>query len=197
MSGDGKVVSGLLMLAADSVPFRATVSAGGRLSFSDGGVELNERYTVGGKVPYKMDAAELDVWQDRIAGRLSLYSLKLMEPERPMYIELQKRPTPALPAREGDDASGDADRYTRIVASPNPFSSQFDVSFELVEDCAVKLRLYDVYGKLAYTKDLGTLGTGKHTETIVPNVIDGTYVLNVTAGSRVLRTIIVKKGGAR
>ena len=74
----------------------------------------------------------------------------------------------------------DADRYTRIVASPNPFSSQFDVSFELVEDCAVKLRLYDVYGKLAYTKDLGTLGTGKHTETIVPNVIDGTYVLNVS-----------------
>ena len=51
MSSDGKVVSGLLMLAADSVPFRATVSADGRLSFADGGVELNERYTVGGKVP--------------------------------------------------------------------------------------------------------------------------------------------------
>ena len=98
-----------------------------------------------------------------------------------------------LPAREGDDA----DRYTRIVASPNPFSSRFDVSFELPEPCDAKLRLYDVYGKLAYTKDLGTLGTGKHTETIVPNVIDGTYVLNVTAGSRVLRTIVVKKGGAR
>ena len=91
----------------------------------------------------------------------------------------------------------DADRYTRIVASPNPFSSQFDVSFELVEDCAAKLRLYDVYGKLAYTKDLGTLGTGKHTETIVPNVIDGTYVLNIAAGKQIFRTIIVKKGGAR
>lgn len=193
MSGDGKVVSGLLMLAADSVPFRATVSADGRLSFSDGGVELNERYTVGSKVPYRMDSAELDVWQDRIAGRLSLYSLKLMEPERPMYIELQKRPTPALPAREGDDA----DRYTRVVASPNPFSSQFDVSFELPEPCDAKLRLYDVYGKLAYTQNLGRIEEGRHTETIMPNVLDGTYVLNVTVGSRVLRTIIVKKGGAR
>lgn len=193
MSRDGKVVSGLLMLATDSVPFRATVSADGRLSFSDGGVELNERYTVGSKVPYRMDSAELDVWQDRIAGRLSLYSLKLMEPERPMYIELQKRPSPALPVREGDDA----DRYTRVVASPNPFSSQFDVSFELPEPCDAKLRLYDVYGKLAYTQDLGRIEEGRHTETIMPNVLDGTYVLNVTVGSRVLRTIIVKKGGAR
>ena len=193
MSSDGKVVSGLLMLAADSVPFRATVYADGRLSFSDGGVELNERYTVGSKVPYRMDSAELDVWQDRIAGRLSLYSLKLMEPERPMYIELQKRPTPALPAREGDDA----DRYTRVVASPNPFSSQFDVSFELPEPCDAKLRLYDVYGKLAYTQNLGRIEEGRHTETIMPNILDGTYVLNVTVGSRVLRTIIVKKGGAR
>ena len=110
-----------------------------------------------------------------------------------MYIELQKRPTPALPAREGDDA----DRYTRVVASPNPFSSQFDVSFELPEPCDAKLRLYDVYGKLAYTQDLGRIEEGRHTETIMPNILDGTYVLNVTAGSRVLRTKNVKKCGAR
>lgn len=94
-----------------------------------------------------------------------------------------------LPAREGDDA----DRYTRIVASPNPFSSQFDVSFELVEDCAAKLRLYDVYGKLAYTQDLGRIEEGRHTETIMPNVLDGTYVLNIAAGRQIFRTIIVKK----
>jgi hypothetical protein len=87
--------------------------------------------------------------------------------------------------------------YCHVTASPNPFSSQFDVLFELVEDCEAKLRLYDVYGKLAYTKDLGTLGAGKHTVSIVPNVLDGTYVLNVTVGSHILRTIIVKKGGAK
>lgn len=32
---------------------------------------------------------------------------------------------------------------------------------------------------------------------VIPNITDGTYVLNITAGIRVYRTIIVKKGGAR
>ena len=29
-----------------------------------------------------------------------------------------------------ENENGDAERYTRIVATPNPFSSQFDVTFE-------------------------------------------------------------------
>ena len=31
---------------------------------------------------------------------------------------------------------------------------------------------------------------------LMPNVKKGTYVLNIKAGTQVLRTIIVKKGGA-
>ena len=90
-----------------------------------------------------------------------------------------------------------AQRYTRVTATPNPFATQFDVAFELQESCRAKLKLYDVFGKLAYSHDFGKLEAGSHTETISPNVIDGTYVLNVTVGSRTLRTIIVKKGGAQ
>ena len=191
MVNDGKNMSGTLTLAADTVPFRASVMADGRVCFTDGGVELNERYTVGRKVPYRMDTAALDVWQDRIAGRLALYSLKHNEPERPMYIELVRGN--AVAGNETDENA----RYTRVTATPNPFAIQFDVTFELQESCGAKLKLYDVFGKLAYNCDFGKLKAGKHTETIIPNVIDGTYVLNVTAGSRVLRTIIVKKGGAQ
>ena len=96
-----------------------------------------------------------------------------------------------------ENENGDAERYTRIVAMPNPFSSQFDVMFELQNPCNAKLKLYDVYGKLAYTQDFGKLEADKHTKSVMPNILDGTYVLNVTAGDRVLRTIIVKKGGAQ
>ena len=191
MVNDGKNMSGTLTLAADTVPFRASVMADGKIYFTDGGVKLNERYTVGSKVPYRMDTAELDVWQDRIAGRLALYSLKHNEPERPMYIELVRGN--AVAGNETDENA----RYTRVTATPNPFATQFDVAFELQESCRAKLKLYDVFGKLAYSHDFGKLEAGSHTETISPNVIDGTYVLNVTVGSRTLRTIIVKKGGAQ
>lgn len=192
LSNDNNALSGTLILANDTVAFRASITSSGEICFTDGGLELNERYTVGNKVPYRMDSATLDVWPDKIAGQLSLYSLKLNEPERPMYIELTKSSPYSKLNEENED-----NRYSRVVASPNPFVTQFDVTFELQEPGTAKLKLYDIFGKLAYSQDLGYMERGKHTESIVPNVIDGTYVLNVTIGNRVLRTIIVKKGGVR
>ena len=185
-------VEGMLTFATDTVPFRAEVMKDGRLNFTDGGIALRERYTTDGKVPYLIDFAELDVWKDKISGRLSLYSLKLNEPERPMYLELE-RPTTEL----ASDPENSIDRYERIIATPNPFSTQFDITFELQEESDVYVRLYDIYGKLVFNESLGRIAAGTHTESVMPNVLDGTYVLNVKAGRRILRTIIVKKGGAK
>ena len=193
----GDSLTGKLIFANDTVPFRAGITSEGRLSFTAGKVSLDERYTVGKKVSYTLNEAMLDIWKDNIKGRLSLYSLKEKEPERPMYMELQKRPSPALPVREGDDADEDADRYTRIVAAPNPFSTDFSATFELAEACEAQVRIFNQFGVLVYGRALGMLEAGTHTETFSPNILDGTYVLNIKAGQQVLRTIIVKKGGAR
>ena len=82
--------NGVMVLSGDTIPFCSDVTADGRLVFSKGKLKLAERYTVNGKASYRMDNALLDVWNDRIAGRLSLYSLTLREPERPMYMELAR-----------------------------------------------------------------------------------------------------------
>lgn len=137
---------------------------------------------VGKKVNYILNETLLDVWQNRIAGKLSLYSLKLNEPERSMYMEQQKGPTPALLTREGDDADKDADRYTRIVASPNPFSTDFSATFQLAEASEAHVRIFNQFGVLVYSRALGVLEAGTHSESFSPNILDGTYVLNIKAG---------------
>ena len=178
---------GVMVLSGDTIPFRAEVTADGKLIFSKGELKLAERYTVGGKVNYKMDNAVLDVWNDKIAGRLSLYSLRLREPERPMYMEL---------ARSDAMAEQNADkRHTRIHTTPNPFADNFKATFELLENCDAEIRIFDSFGRLAYRRMLGRLSAGCHSIDVTPAIINGTYLLNIKAGKQVLRKIIVKKEG--
>lgn len=181
-------LAGDLVLADDTIPYRAKLTKDGVLSFSSGKVKLNERYTVGQKVNYKINKAQLGMWDNKICGKLSLYSLKEKEPERPMYIELQ----------HADDclaANGEDDRYSRISVSPSPFTYSFDATFELAEASNVQVRMFDKMGTMAYCQDLGHMDAGKHTVSVAPNIKDGYYVLNIKAGNQVLRTIIIKNGG--
>lgn len=182
--GDGKA-AGTLILAEDSIDFRADVTSDGKLVFSEGKVKLNERYNAGQKISYKMDYAVLDIWKDRIMGRLGLYSLKLNEPERPMYIELYK---------DNQINNKLDERYTHVSASPNPFVQEFDASFELIDQSEAYIRIFDQSGIIVYNKRLGILNAGKHHVTVSPEIKNGTYVLNIKAGQQVLRAIIVKKG---
>ena len=85
---DGEL-SGTLTVGKDEVPYRGTLS-GGRLVFSDGNVILPERYVRGGKMDYELDSMALDATDGKIRGRLNLYSAKLKEPGRPMYMELRR-----------------------------------------------------------------------------------------------------------
>lgn len=179
--------NGVMVLSGDTIPFSSDVTADGRLVFSKGKLKLAERYTVNGKASYRMDNALLDVWNDRIAGRLSLYSLTLREPERPMYMEL---------ARSGATTGQDTDKqHTGIHTAPNPFADSFKATFELAEECDAEIRIFDSFGRLAYRRMLGRLSAGRHSIDVAPAVMDGTYLLNIKAGKRVLREIIVKKGG--
>ena len=85
----GGELSGTLTVGKDEVPYRGTLS-GGRLVFSDGNVTLPERYVRGGKMDYELDSMALDATGGKIGGRLNLYSAKLKEPGRPMYMELRR-----------------------------------------------------------------------------------------------------------
>lgn len=186
--GTGKA-TGTMVLGNDTVKFKADITTDGKLLFSKGRVKLNERYNMGQKINYRMDNAVLDIWKDKIRGRLNLYSLKLKEPERPMYIELSR----LSPQKDNNGLNID-ERFTRIFATPNPFGLEFKASFELQEQCNAQVRIFDQAGRMVYTKNLGSMDMGKHDVIIAPQIKDGTYVLNIKAGKQTLRTIIVKKG---
>lgn len=187
VSRTGEEISGYLLLGTDSVPFKADITAEGSLKFKKSYVSLKERYTFNGKVHYRLDSADLDIWNDRIRGRLSLYSLSQREPERPMFMELYRG---AYGKTDNDNAC--ADGY--IAIAPNPFDSQFDAIFELRENATATARVFDKFGVLIWQQSLGTFEAGKHKVTLSPDIRPGYHVLNISAGKQVLRTIIVKKG---
>ena len=187
VSRTGEEISGYLLLGTDSVPFKADITAEGSLKFKKSYVSLKERYTFNGKVQYRLDSADLDIWNDRIRGRLSLYSLSQREPERPMFMELYRG---AYGKTDNDNTC--ADGY--IAIAPNPFDSQFDAIFELREKATATARVFDKFGVLIWQQSLGTFEAGKHKVTLSPDIRPGYHVLNISAGKQVLRTIIVKKG---
>ncbi|MCI7561751.1 MAG: sel1 repeat family protein [Bacteroidales bacterium] len=187
VSRTGEEISGYLLLGTDSVPFKADITAEGSLKFKKSYVSLKERYTFNGKVQYRLDSADLDIWNDRIRGRLSLYSLSQREPERPMFMELYRG---AYGKTDNDNTC--ANGY--IAIAPNPFNSQFDAIFELRENATATARVFDKFGVLIWQQSLGTFEAGKHKVTLSPDIRPGYHVLNISAGKQVLRTIIVKKG---
>ena len=84
---------------------------------------------------------------------------------------------------------------SRIYATPNPFDNDFTATFELKDPCVPQVRIFDQSGVLVYSSSLGQMESGRHQVNLMPNVKKGTYVLNIKAGTQVLRTIIVKNGG--
>lgn len=181
-----KDVFGYLFLGTDSVPFRADVSADGSLMFKKSYASLDERYTFGKKMKYRLSNASLDIWKDKIQGSLNLYSLSLREPERPMYMELYRR---------GYVPSDNASTYGHITITPNPFASQFDAVFELADNASAVVRIFDKSGIAVWRQELGNLEAGSHRISLSPDIKPDSYVLNISAGNQILRTIIVKKGG--
>lgn len=184
----GREASGYIILGTDSVPFKADMTAEGSLKFKNSYVSLNERYTFDGKVKYRLDSANLDIWKDKIQGSLSLYSLSQKEPERPMYMELYRAGRETI-----NEGQGNAYQYISIT--PNPFDYQFDAIFELKEATTAIVRVFDKFGMMTWQQNLGTLEAGKHKITLSPSIRQGYHVLNISAGKQTLRTIIVKKGG--
>ena len=185
---DGDGLYGEMVLGVDTIPYRATMTAEGKMLFRNTMTSMNERYTPNQRTPYRLDRMQLDIWNESLRGDVSLYNLREKEPERPMYMELQRI--------GGSEVHGNA-LYCHVTAAPNPFSVSFDAMFELPGEVEAKVRIFNQLGVMVWSKDLGTLAEGKHSVGITPNITDGTYVLNITAGRRVYRTIIVKKGGAR
>lgn len=184
----GSYIAGFLVIGSDTVSVKACVTDSSKLIFQKGGLNLHERYAKENTVKYRLDDMVYDVWNDKICGKLNLYSLKQKEPERPMYFELY---------RDGIQNKEQNVLLSEISIFPNPFEYQFNATFELVEESEVLIRIFNIYGMMVYQQKLGKYGKGKHQVTLSPNIKSGRYVVNIKAGKQILRSTIIKEGGSR
>lgn len=181
-------VTGFMILGEDTVPFKADITSDNKMIVNKGNLMLNERYSGEEAVKYKMNDIIFDVWADKISGRLNLYSLKLKEPERPMYFELQ---------RDTDGNESQDEKFNNIKTAPNPFIADFKATFELQEASDAQIRIFNKNGLVVWQQNLGHLNKGKHEITLSPDITSGIHIINIKAGNQILRSIIIKEGGIK
>jgi len=190
LNNDGSKFTGNLIIDKQKIPFEANIDNNGMMFFANSQLKLGERYTGPQGVDYRMDYMKMEIWPNQISGRLGLYSLKLREPERPMYIELYRNGEKPINSLVTNDTINVEER---IAVAPNPFEFSFDATFRLKNAANnVKARFFNITGMLEDVINLGDLESGNNKVSITPNLRKGTYVLNIKAGDQVLRTIISK-----
>lgn len=184
MNSTEKEVTGKIHLNGQKVDFIAEIDNEGKLIFKNSEVLLDERYTGGDSgVKYNLQSAVLEKWNNRICGRLYLYSTLLNEPERPMYIEIMAGAADTATENSGNN----------VYISPNPFVHDFTAHFELDEDVpSVEVRIFNNDGTLAERQSFGALQKGDNQLNITPQVRQGSYILNIQTEKKTLRTIIRK-----
>ena len=181
----GNEVNGFMVVGVDTIPFHAKVTSDNRLKFEKGSVKLRERYSHSHKANYRMEDMVFDVWNDKICGRLNLYSLTQQEPERPMYFEL---------SRNEVNSGTNVTLHDNITIAPNPFGTTFTATFELLSNANVQVLVFNTYGMMEWQKDLGHLEKGRQEIALSPNIRPGKYIMNIKAGKQNLHVIIIKGG---
>ena len=181
------IASGLWVQGVDSIPFVARISADGHLRFDSTEADLYDRYASDFTTRYRFEQAEMSFDGTCLTGRLRLYALAEMEPERPMYVSLFKDGESV----EGSDA--DDGRWTRLYAHSVPNSDQVILKFELAEDVpSVSVAFYTQLGNNVLNYSYGALEAGEQTLVLHPALSDGYYAIRVVAGNQRLETMIVK-----
>lgn len=182
---DGKL-DGTLKVESQLIRLNGVVSDNGKVSFENTDIVLKERYVGENGSKYRIDYAELNTYGGKISGKLGLYSLELNEPERPIYIELEKA--------NGALASAKQNKNNRIVVSPSPFETDFVASFTLESDTPqLDIRIFNQSGAMVEHATYGAMQKGKQEIRLAPSLRNGVYVLNIQSKTQMFRTIITKK----
>jgi len=120
-----------------------------------------------------------------LTGNVQLYSPLTKEPEKPMYITLQK-------VNLEEKAEITPDISSRFLVYPNPFVTEMNVSFDLAVQEEVKVDIYSVNGVLKVTKNLGVLEVGRHDYVIDLDLPPAQYIILLQKKSGKLSTVINK-----
>ena len=174
----------------DTIPFTATIKEK-IIAFTNSKIDRVEHYSYNQLKKYSFKEAKLQVVENEddiyIVGNLKLYDLKEKEPEKPMYIILERKNDNLLPPNP--DAI-----VTHLVVYPNPVTQgRFNLYFDLAEQTPITIKIFDLMGMLKHEQQLTTASVGQQEQSIGFTAPAGNYILNLYYGSQVLRTILIKK----
>jgi len=137
-----------------------------------------------------------------LAGNVQLYSSTYGEPEKPIYIVLSKAPGKLSKveksnvfvnnkAKVPDNLNIDSGSIDLMVY-PNPFKNTCSVSFNLIKDGQVIIKLVDLSGRVMYTTS-ELLHKGRHITKLNTELSTGSYILYLSTNDKTERTILLKQ----
>jgi len=176
---------GLWIQEKDTISFSAVIEEDGLLRFCNTQMFMSDRYIEGKKAEYIFEDASLALLNNSLSGGLRLYSMTQMEPQRPMYLSLNK---------DGED-SENADKYVcHLSAYPVDGTNQVEVCFKMPEDVnSASIYMSTPNGMTAKSYKLGGLQKGTHRFVISTNLKKGIYAVTLFADKYHGQTLIMLK----
>jgi TPR repeat protein len=187
---DGTTLTGLWKeTQGDTAPFTAQMQDN-TILFKDSKIDRTEHFYKGKLVSYQFKEAQLQLLQSTeslyLVGNLQLYNLKVHEPEKPMYLVLERK----------QEATSQIvpEVISSVVIHPNPVVADFNLSFTLAKPVAdVTMSLYYITGRELYSEHWQNLAEGQQTKTLALNAPAGYYLLRLTYGTEVKTTLLIKQ----
>ena len=176
---------GAFIIGNDSVAFTSTSDSEGNLLFNNTKLFLSERYSGDNKIDFIVENATLASLCNTLSGNLNLYSVRHQEPQRPMYISLNKE--------FGGNTHNNPNECS-LTAYPTNNNGSIDVCFLLPKDIkSATICIYTQNGLMGKNYTLGALTSGIHRFTLNPNLNSGNYCISLKADELKGQTIIMLK----
>ena len=184
-NGKNGNIAGRWVIGEDTLNTESKITEDGVLTFSDTEWDSYERYNGKDIVRYVVEQLTVSSVGKTLTGELRLYSLNQREPERPMFVCLNK----------DVDVNNSGDKYAcKIYAYPVSNQQRFEVNFLLPEDTKQNsVCIYTQVGTPVKKFNLGELQAGKQTIQFPFDVLKGNYIVSVTADKYHGNSIINKK----
>lgn len=173
----------------DTVAFNATIKENA-IVFQDTKIDRTEHFYKGSLNSYEFKEAQLQLLQTDeslfLVGNLQLYNIKERENEKPMYLILEKKQvqTTITPASK---------ILSKVVVYPNPFSSSFELSFDLTENTNVTASIYSMSGNKLFTTQWNNLEQGIQKKNISLDAPSGYYILRLNYEQQEKSSILIKQ----
>lgn len=174
------------------------VSISGRISdatlvFDRSAYERKDHYSPSQPVRFEFREASLQYVTKGattfIAGHIQQFSTERNEPEKPIYVMLEKQ----VKLVRYDSTQTIIEYSPKIRPYPNPFAQALQVDITLLQPAKVIIQIVSAQGAILWTKNYGQLPVGNQVLKLAPSIPSGAYFLKVNAGTSVTSHVIIKQ----